>query len=112
MPISLRLHPDIETRIASFGSRAGLTKSAVIVRSIEEFLAKNAQPSSQQIYEEVMGAAVDQCGDAKFNAGVEAREQRPLKLQLRKAIRNKHATRSERATRALASRQDSRTPSR
>ncbi len=49
MPISLRLPPDIETRIAGFGSRAGLTKSAVIVRSIEEFLARHAQPSSQRI---------------------------------------------------------------
>lgn len=49
IPISLRLPPDIETRIAGFGSRAGLTKSAVIVRSIEEFLARHAQPSSQRI---------------------------------------------------------------
>ena len=112
MPISLRLPPDIETRIAGFGSRAGLTKSAVIVRSIEEFLARHAQPSSQQIYEEAMRTAVVQRGDAKVDPAVEAREQRPLKLQLRKAIRNKHAARSERATQVLASRQDSGTPSR
>ena len=112
MPISLRLPPDIETQIVGFGSRAGLTKSAVIVRSIEEFLARHAQPSSQQIYEEAMRLAVIQRGDAKFDAAVASPGQRPLKLQVRKAIRDKHAARSELAARVLVSRQDSRTQSR
>ncbi len=112
MPISIRLPPDIETRVAGFGSRTGLTKSAVIVRSIEEFLARHAQPSSQQIYEEAMRTALVQRSNAKVDAAVPAPEQRPLKLQLRRAIRSKHAARSERATRAQASRQDSRGQSR
>ncbi len=112
MPISIRLPPDIETRVAGFGSRTGLTKSAVIVRSIEEFLARHAQPSSQQIYQEAMRTAVIQRGAAKVEEAMGVPEQRPPKGDLRKAIRDKHAMRSERATLALAARQDSGTRSR
>ena len=39
MPISLRLPLKVEQQIAEYGVRQGLTKSAVIVRSIETFLA-------------------------------------------------------------------------
>ena len=94
MPISLRLPPEIEDQIAGFSARQGLSKSAVIVRSIHEFLARNAQPSSLQIYEEVMGNGVDETRDAKRGAA----EQRPHKILVRDAIRQKHAVRSERAS--------------
>ena len=97
MPISLRLPEDLETQIAGFGARQGMSKSAVIVRSIHEFLAKHTQPSSLQIYEEVMREAEGQRDDAER----EALEQRPLKLAVRKAIRRKHAQRSKLARQAL-----------
>ena len=98
MPISLRLPPEIEDQIAGFSARQGLSKSAVIVRSIHEFLARNAQPSSLQIYEEVMGNGVDETRDAKR----EAAEQRLHKILIRDAIRQKHAMRSGRASLNLA----------
>lgn len=98
MPISLRLPEDLETQIAGFGARRGISKSAVIVRSIHEFLAKHAQPTSLQVYEEAMRQAEGQPEDAKR----EALEQRPLKLAARKAIRRKHAERSKLASQALA----------
>jgi hypothetical protein len=94
MPISLRLPTDIEDQIAGFSARQGISKSAVIVRSIHEFLKRNTQPSSFQIYEEVMGNRVDVSRDAKR----EAVEQRPHKILVRDAIRQKHAERSARAT--------------
>ena len=97
MPISLRLPEDLETQIADFGARQGMSKSAVIVRSIHEFLAKHAQPSSLQIYEEVMREAEGQRDAAERDA----LEQRPLKLAVRKAIRRKHAQRSKLARQAL-----------
>ena len=97
MPISLRLPEDLEKQIAGFGARQGMSKSAVIVRSIHEFLAKHALPSSLQIYEEVMREAEGQRDDAER----EALEQRPLKLAVRKAIRRKHAQRSKLARKAL-----------
>ena len=100
MPISLRLPADIETQIAGFSARLGLSKSAVIVRSLQEFLARHAQPSSLQIYEEAMGATQDAPGLAKSDEKNEAAEQRPHKLQARVAIRRKHAQRSERAVQA------------
>jgi hypothetical protein len=97
MPISLRLPADVETQIAGFSARQGVSKSAVIVRSIQEFLAKHAQPTSFEIYQEAMREAEDLRKDAKR----EAAEQRPHKLQVREAIRRKHAERSERAVKAL-----------
>jgi predicted transcriptional regulator len=90
MPISLRLPKDIEDQIASFSARQGLSKSAVIVRSIHEFLARNAQPSSFQIYEDVMREGLDESRDAKR----EAAEKRPHKILVRDAIRQKHTERS------------------
>ncbi len=96
MPISLRLPAEIEDQIAGFSARQGLSKSAVIVRSIHEFLARNAQPSSLQIYEEAMRAGKDDNHDATR----EAAERRPHKILLRDAIRQKHVERSARATQA------------
>ncbi len=57
MPISLRLPVEVEKQIAGYSARHGVSKSAVIVRSISEFLANHAQPSSFQIYEEAMREA-------------------------------------------------------
>ena len=116
MPISLRLPTDIETRLAGFGSRTGLSKSAVIVRSIQEFLAKNAAPSSLQIYEDALRGAKQgpkhQLGDVKAarvkSAPVDDEsEQHPNKLALRQTLRNKHAERSQRAINALAAKRAS-----
>ncbi|WP_326541835.1 hypothetical protein [Pseudorhodoferax sp.] len=97
MPISLRLPPELETQIAGFSEREGMTKSAVIVRSIHEFLARHAQPSAQEIYEQVMREAQD----APTDRPPRAAEQRPHKLALRESIARKHAERSARARQAL-----------
>ena len=105
MPVSLRIPPELETQIASFSARQGISKSAVIVRSIHEFLARHAQPSSLQIYEEVMQEAEDAPETTR------ASEQRSHKLQVRDAIARKHAERSARASKALAaSRSSARKP--
>ena len=98
MPISLRLPTEIEDQIAGFSERQGLSKSAVIVRSIHEFLARNAQPSSLQIYEEAMREGADKSDNSKSDAKLEAAEQRPHKILVRDTIRQKHAVRSARAT--------------
>ncbi len=98
MPISLRLPAEIEAQITGFSERQGLSKSAVIVRSIEEFLAKHAQPSSFEIYEEAMLAV------AETGSKLESVEQRPHKKRVLDAIRRKHSERSKRAKLAIASR--------
>ncbi len=61
-----------------------------------------APPSSFQVYEEVMREAEGQDDDDKH----EALEQRPLKLQVRKAIRRNHAKRPVRVSQTLATRRD------
>ncbi len=103
MPISLRLPSDIESQITGFGARQGLSKSAVIVRSIQEFLARNAEPTSHQIYQEAMGAAVRDDARRTLNADTahSAAEVRPHKIQVREAIRRKHAKRAARSDTAV-----------
>ena len=96
MPISLRLPSDIDAQITGFGARQGLTKSAVIVRSIQEFLARNAQPTSLQIYQGAMrgasNAAVQRENQHKRDDAFRAAaEVGPHKLQVREVIRSKHA---------------------
>ena len=100
MPISLRLPSEIESQVAGFSARSGLSKSALIVRSIREFLARHAQPTSLQIFEEAMRDSRGGQGDARR----EAAERRPHKLKLRAAIHRKHVRRSERAAKVLAKR--------
>ncbi len=100
MPISLRLPAEVESQIAGFSARAGLSKSAVIVRSIQEFLVRHAEPSSQQIYAQVMQEEQGRSTDAKADLLIESLEKRPLKQQVRKTIRAKHAQRSARAAKA------------
>lgn len=93
MPISLRLPVDIENQISGFSARAGLSKSAVILRSIREFLARQTAPTSLQIYQAAMQATLsEEAMDA---------DARPHKHQTRGAIQKKHAERSARATKAL-----------
>ena len=98
MPISLRLPADIETRIAGFGARQGMSKTAVIVRSIQEFLARHAQPTSFQIYEDAMrDGAKANARNQRSDTRREAAEKRPEKIAVRDVIRRKHAARSGRA---------------
>lgn len=102
MPISLRLPVKTESMIADFGARHGLSKTAVIVRSIQEFLATHAEPSSLQIYEQAMRESTRaRAASAVDDATREAAEKRPHKLAVRETIRRKHALRSARALQAM-----------
>jgi hypothetical protein len=96
MPISLRLPSDIEMQIAGFGAREGMSKSAVIVRSIQEFLARHAAPTAFDLYQEAMRDS-----STTKDAPRQSAEQRSNKLQLREAVQRKHAQRSSRATQTL-----------
>jgi len=97
MPVSLRLPIEIEQQITGFAARLGLTKSAVIVRSIEEFLAHHAQPSSLEIYEVAMQALLPKSAASDAVAQQGTNELRPHKLKVRATIVRKHAERTGRA---------------
>ena len=96
MPISLRLPFDIDSKIASYSARLGLSKSAVIVRSIEEFLAKNAQPSAYQLYLDAMESAQSTPAQSLSLKAPDGHKQ-----AIQKALQRKHKDRSARATQAL-----------
>ncbi len=93
MPLSLRLPADIESDIAAFSARHKTSKSAVIVRSIREFLAAHAQPSSQQIYTEEMQAAARRAETASISNTARI-ETRPHKIRFAQLMREKHARRT------------------
>ena len=98
MPISLRLPLGVEQQIAEYSVRQGLSKSAVIVRSIQTFLAEHAQPTAYQLYLDVMQKAAT---EAQAGRQCSAREMRPHKLAFQKAMQKKHAERLTRAAQAL-----------
>ena len=110
MPISLRLPIEIEGQITAFAARRGLTKSAVIVRSIEEFLAHHAQPSSLEIYAAAMQASAANSLHREAVAVYSTNEARPHKLKVRAVIARKHAARSRRALAAFHAEQSRSTP--
>ena len=99
MPISLRLPLRVEEQIAEYSVRQGISKSAVIVRSIETFLAEHAQPNAYQLYLDAMQQTVTQPASGAQKAAAGAT--RPHKLAIKQAVQKKHAGRSARATRAL-----------
>ena len=56
MPISIRLKPTLEQRVAEYAVRKGITKSAVITKGVEEFLDRNAGPMLYDLYEPIAAA--------------------------------------------------------
>ncbi len=97
MSLSLRLPLPLESEILAYSGRTGLSKSAVIVRSIQEFLRAHAQPSAFELYEEAMR------GVSETDAIAAAPDSRAHKQAIAQAVRRKHAERSARASDAAAS---------
>jgi hypothetical protein len=109
MAISLRLPLDIESQLVSFSARQGVSKSALVVRSIQEFLARNAQPSAYELYLDALKTADTATPtDAQRDAQLDTPPARSSKLTARAAMQAKHAERSARAMRALTEKQNPR----
>jgi hypothetical protein len=104
MPLSLRLPPPVEAQILDHAMRSGLSKTAIVLQSVQEYLARHAQPSAHQIYEEVMRKypAMDDAAEQAHNTARDALETRPHKIKAREAARAKHAQRTARAMQARA----------
>lgn len=100
MALSLRLPLPIEAQIAGLSARAGISKSALIVRSIEEYLNRHAQPSAFELYEEVMRESARKTSAISANAA--SADARPHKQAVRAAVRAKQAQRVAVAAAAAA----------
>lgn len=61
MPLSLRLRPELEQRIAEYCARTGMSKSAVIARGVREFLDAHASPTPYELGKDVF----EQTGSGK-----------------------------------------------
>jgi uncharacterized protein HemY len=56
MPLSIRLKPALEQRVAEYAVRNGKSKSAVIAKSVEEYLERNSGPELYALYQRVAPA--------------------------------------------------------
>jgi predicted transcriptional regulator len=88
MPISLRLPNDMEAQLAGLSLRQKTSKSALIVRSITEFLQRHNAPTSQEIYDQALRSA----GGTRVSTQREP-EERTRKLAVRDAVLHKAAQR-------------------
>jgi hypothetical protein len=86
MPLSLRLPHGLEAELAGYSARAGLSKSAIILRSVEEFMARHAQPSAHELY---LRAVQRTASEPKAEI-----DPRPRKQAFRTAVKAKHAKRA------------------
>lgn len=94
MPVSLRLPAELEAQLAEFGALHNTTKTAVIVRSVRDFLAAHAAPSMQELYHQAMHAAERAVRVTEPASEAARTETRPHKLAFRERMRQKHAVRS------------------
>jgi len=82
MPLSLRLRPDLEQRIAEYCARTGMSKSAVIVRGVREFLDAQASPTPYELGKDVFELTGSGKGDSartvrqRFRSYAKARHER------------------------------------
>jgi hypothetical protein len=96
MPLSLRLPGFLESELAQYSARAGISKSAAIVRSIEEFMARHAQPNAHALYLQTMPA-----GEALSDTKAKPADPRPRKRAFRAAMQAKQEARIGRSRKAL-----------
>jgi hypothetical protein len=99
MPLSLRLPNLLESELAQYSARAGISKSAAIVRSIEEFMARHAQPNAHELYLQTLPT-----GEAPSGLAAKPADPRPRKQAFRDAMQAKQAARLERSRKPLAKR--------
>ena len=106
MPLSLRLPQSVEDELSEMSVRLGVTKTAVVMQSIREFLKLHARPSAQQIYSEIM-AELDhrekltkQLPTSDVNRKLErtSKVPRPHKVRVREAIAKAHLVQRSRTT--------------
>jgi hypothetical protein len=96
MPISLRLPLNLETEVAERCEREGVSKTALVVRSIEDYLQRTRAPSAFELFEQAMSAA-DVALAQRDAELARVRAARPHKRAVVAAIQAKRASRAGRA---------------
>lgn len=89
MPISIRLKPQLEQRVAEYSVRKGISKSAVIARSLEDYLDRHAGPMLYELYEKFAAALPAAAGPRR---GAE----RTTRERYVEYVKAKHARRARR----------------
>jgi hypothetical protein len=65
MPLSIRLKPELEQRLAEYAVRHRKSKSAVIAKGLEEYLERNAGPTLYELYERFAARLPAEAGTAE-----------------------------------------------
>lgn len=92
MPLSLRLPVPLEMQIAQLAAHRGTSKTALIIQSVEQLLQREAVPTAHDLYAQVMSLP-EQESVAESQAALRPMETRQRKLDVRDAVRAKHARR-------------------
>jgi len=90
MPLSIRLKPQLEQRVAEYAVRKGVSKSSVIARGVEEYLDRNAGPTLFDLYERIFTALPPEAQEADPRTASSVRERYAA------YVRAKHARRARR----------------
>jgi hypothetical protein len=98
MPISLRLPLALETELIGLSARAGVSKSALIVRSIEEFMARYGAPSAHELYLQTLPQSSVSASNEKLSM-----DSRAHKQAFRLAMQNKREQRRLRSDASVRS---------
>lgn len=89
MPLSIRLKPQLEQRLAEYSVRKGISKSAVIAKGVESYLDQNAEPALYELYERFAAAL-------RQTPGTRRRADRPVRERYADYVKAKHARRARR----------------
>ena len=89
MPLSIRLKPVLEQRVAEYAVRNCKSKSAVIAKGVEHYLNQNAGPALYELYER-FAAALSEA------PGARRRPDRPARRRYADYAKAKHARRARR----------------
>lgn len=81
MPLSLRLRPQLEQRIAEYSARTGMSKSAVVALGVAEFLDACLEPTPYELGKD----AFEEKGSGRRNVSRTYRE------RFRRYARARHA---------------------
>jgi len=90
MPLSIRLKPHLEQRVAQYAVQKGVSKSAVITRSVEEYLDRNTGPTLYEMYERIFATLPPEARETDPHTASSVRERYAA------YARAKHARRARR----------------
>ena len=91
MPLSVRLDPELESRIDAHSKETGLPKSRIIARGVSEYLDMHTGPT---LYELALDILKNPAAGAKIAASIKRTHSETRRKDYRTYTKKKHADRT------------------